>query len=409
MRKWEKVVLIESFKHRYHPAGKAEKGKILEELCEELKIHRKHGIRLLRRQRAGTGSKPGVGRKRGRKSRYDSADFIQALKGLWFITEQMGPRLLHKSIPDWLPGYERANGKVSDEVREKLLAISHATIERKLQPIRAKVGKGKSGTRPGNMLRTEIPIRTDFWDIAQPGFMEADTVAHCGGSLMGDFIWTLTMTDICTAWTELRVTWNKGAHGVMEQIKDIERSIPFELKGSDSDCGSEFINNHLVRYFCTTKPKDFKFTRGRAYHKNDNAHVEQKNWSIARRYLGYERMEFSELVPLINHYYKNILCPLLNHFFPSFKLKDKELIKSRFRRIYDLPQTPFKRLSNSPHLPADTKHKLMHYHSTLNPILLSKQEFSFRKKIDATLRTLKASKTPSQNFLISSPNITNPF
>jgi hypothetical protein len=190
-----KSVLIESFRAKYHRALKKGKGSILGELCEALKVYRKHAIRLLKPLGKKTEEKRLSLKKRGRKSRYDDPEFMKALRGVWMITDQMGPRLLKQSIPAWLPGYERRSGAVTDDVREKLLTISHATIERKLRGTRAKVGKGRCGTKPGNMLRTEIPLRTDFWDVSQPGFVEADTVAHCGGSLMGDFIWSLTVTD----------------------------------------------------------------------------------------------------------------------------------------------------------------------------------------------------------------------
>ena len=172
----------------------------------------------------------------------------------------------------------------------RLNSISAATIDRLLKPIRAKIGgRGLSGIKPGKLLKKHIPIQSGVWDVSQPGFMEADTVAHCGDSLAGDFVWSLTMTDICTGWTECRATWNKGADGVMTQIKTIQQALPFPIRGFDCDNGSEFLNWNLLRYFQSYE-QPIKFARSRPYHSNDNAHVEQKNWSCVRQLFGYDRI-----------------------------------------------------------------------------------------------------------------------
>ena len=180
-------------------------------------------------------------------------------------------------------------GALEESLRSKLTSISAASIDRLLKPIRVQHPKGLSGTKPGTLLKNQIPIRTTHWDITLPGFMEADTVAHCGNSLAGDFVWSLTLTDILTGWTECRATWNKGSSGVLEQIKAIEQALPFKLRGFDCDNGSEFLNHHLLRYF-SEHPVKPVFTRSRPYKKNDNAHVEQKNWTHVRQLFGYERL-----------------------------------------------------------------------------------------------------------------------
>lgn len=388
MHKLEKSLLIESFRWKYHRSGKNTKGEILTEIEEKLGVHRKHAIRLLREAH-----KPKPRRKerrpRGRKSTYDEPEFLKALRGLWMITDQMGPRLLRKSIPSWLPGFEKKQGTITTETRSKLLTISHATIERKLRGARAKIGKGRCGTKPGNMLRTEIPIRTDFWDVSQPGFVEADTVAHCGGSLMGDFIWSLTVTDIKTTWTELRVTWNKGAHGVLEQIQDIEVHLPFELLGFDCDNGSEFLNHHLLKYFSDKRQRNklFTFTRSRPYHKDDNAHVEQKNWSHARQLLGYERLGFEQLVKPLNELCANEFSLIKNHFYPTFKLDQKILVKTRHKRIYGDPVTPYERVLESPAVSTSIKERLRDLHQQLDPVEL---QLTVRRKLKNIWTLLKA-------------------
>jgi hypothetical protein len=285
----------------------------------------------------------------------------------------MCSKRLVAAIPLWLPFYEKAYEKLSDEVRNKLLSISAATIDRLLAPTRAKTRpRGLCATKPGSLLRNQIPIRTHNWDISQPGFMEADTVAHCGNSLAGNFIWSLTLTDIHTGWTECRATWNNGATGVVKQIKNIEANLPFELQGFDCDNGSEFLNHHLVRYFSDRKPK-IKFTRSRPYKKNDNAHVEQKNWSYVRQLLGYDRLDNPKLVELINNLYSNQWSLYQNHFCPTLKLIEKKRINSKYYKKYETPRTPYQRLIVSPYVSKKDKKTLENLHQTLDPFKLKRQ------------------------------------
>jgi len=305
---------------------------------------------------------------------------LAVLRKIWLATDQMCSKRLVAAMPLWLPHYEVSFGVLEESVKSKLAGISSASIDRLLKPVRAQHPKGLSGTKPGTLLKNQIPIRTTHWDITLPGFMEADTVAHCGNSLAGDFVWSLTLTDILTGWTECRATWNKGSGGVLDQIKSIEQALPFELRGFDCDNGSEFLNYHLLRYF-TDHPDKPSFTRSRPYKKNDNAHVEQKNWTHVRQLFGYERFDNLKLVKLMNALYANEWSQLQNHFCPTLKLKGKMRIGARYRKQYYPPETPYQRVLVCESVSDDEKSKLRILHETINP-------FDLRQKINAKLRTI---------------------
>jgi len=365
MGKNERQSYLKAIRARYRRASKKAKSAILDEFCAVCGYHRKYAIRLLN-QRRRTQRR----RRPGRKPIYPSAEFLYALKRLWFACDQMCSKKLKAAIPLWLPFYETTYEPLTTETQDKLLSISAATIDRLLSPVRFKHGrKGLSGTKPGSLLKNQIPIRTHHWDVSQPGFMEADTVAHCGNSLAGDFVWSLTMTDIHTTWTENRVTWSKGAQGVLAQIQDIEAKLPFTLQGFDCDNGSEFLNHHLVRYF-TEHPRVVSFTRSRPYKKNDNAHVEQKNWSHVRQLFGYDRFDNPRLLPLMNDLYTNEWSLYQNHFCPSMKLLEKQRINSKYRKKYDAPQTPYQRVMASAQVADEIKERLKTVHQSLNPFIL---------------------------------------
>ena len=196
---------------------------------------------------------------------------------------------LKSALPIWLPHYQKHYGELTGEVKKQLLMMSAASIDRMLKPLRVVNKRGLCGTKPGSLLRKQIPIKTEQWNEEHPGFVEADTVAHCGMSLAGDFVWSLTLTDIASTWTENRATWNKGSAGVIKQIQAIEKTLPFPLFCFDSDNGSEFLNYHLLTYFQNHPGKTpIQSTRSRPYKKNDNAHVEQKNWTHVRQLFGYD-------------------------------------------------------------------------------------------------------------------------
>ena len=390
MGKNERQAYLKAIRTRYHRARKKVKVTILDEFCSVCRYNRKYAIRLLN-QRAKVRKKC----RTGPKPIYASAELLTALKHIWFATDQMCSKKLKAAIPQWLPFYETAYKALSPETRDKLLTISAASIDRVLKPARIKYGrKGLSGTRPGTLLKNQIPIRTGFWDVTQPGFMEADTVAHCGNSLAGDFVWSLTMTDILTTWTENRATWNKGAEGVRDQVKDVEASLPFVMQGFDCDNGSEFLNWHLLRYF-TNHPSVTSFTRSRPYKKNDNAHVEQKNWSHVRQLFGYDRIEDPSLVALMNDLYANEWSLYQNHFIPSMKLLEKKRINSKYIKKYDVPQTPYHRVMASEHVSDEEKERLETVHTALNPFILKK---NIEKKLRLIFKKVKVTSNVRQRI-----------
>ena len=390
MGKNERRAYLKAIRCRYRRARKRDKVTILDEFCCVCGYNRKYAIRLLNRHQ-----KTRKKRRSGPKPIYASAELLLALKRIWFASDQMCSKKLKAAIPLWLPFYTTRYKALTPETQDKLLSISPATIDRVLKPVRVAYGrKGLSGTRPGTLLKNQIPIRTDFWDVTEPGFMEADTVAHCGNSLAGDFVWSLTMTDILTTWTESRATWSKGAEGVLAQIKNVEAGLPFPLQGFDCDNGSEFLNWHLLRYF-TNHPSVTSFTRSRPYKKNDNAHVEQKNWSHVRQLFGYDRIEDLSLVTLMNDLYANEWSLYQNHFIPSMKLLEKKRINSKYIKKYDVPQTPYHRVMASEHVSDEEKERLETVHTALNPFILKK---NIEKKLRVIFKKVKVTSNVRQRI-----------
>ena len=390
MKEVLKAYIIESFREKYHRGKKREKSEILNKVCLKLNCHRKHATRRLKKGATGRKRTPC---KRGPKTRYGDPEFLRALHKVRRVMEYRNAEVIKNNMTEWLPFIEEEFGAFSPEVREKLFAISCSTMKRLFKKMRDATGHGLSTTRPGSLLRNEIPIRTDsFWDETVPGKMAADTVAHCGNSTAGQFIYSLDMVDPVTHWVAQRAVWGKGHSGVLDETKNIEKSLPFPLIGLHVDNGSEFLNHAYVRHFTDEHLRGrFSLTRSRAYHKNDNCHVEQKNWSIVRRYLGYDRLDFLELVPLINDLYMNELYLYLNHFCRTFKLEQKIAIKSRYRRIYGDPLTPYERVICSPHIPLDIKLRLQEEHARLNPVKLKLQiERKLKNIFETFQRLLKA-------------------
>ena len=390
MGKNERQAYLKAIRSRYRRARKKVKVTILDEFCAVCGYNRKYAIRLLNQY-----GKPRKKRRPGRKPIYASPELLTALKRIWFASDQMCSKKLKAAIPLWLPYYETVYKPLTPETQHRLLSVSAATIDRLLKPVRVVHGrKGLSGTRPGTLLKNQIPIRTHFWDVSQPGFMEADTVAHCGNSLAGSFIWSLTMTDIHTTWTENRATWDKGAEGVLAQIQDIEDRLPFALQGFDCDNGSEFLNWHLLRYF-TDHPSVTSFTRSRPYKKNDNAHVEQKNWSHVRQLFGYDRFEDRQILPLMNDLYANEWSLYQNHFCPNMKLKEKKRINSKYYKKYDPPRTPYDRVLVSDHVSDEAKERLKTVHQSLNPFILKK---IIEKKLRVIFKYVKVTSNVRQRI-----------
>ena len=369
---------LEAIYLRYRRASRKKKAIILDEFCAACGYHRKHAIRLLKKF---TRFIKQPKKKRGRTSLYSKGAILKPLKKIWLSANLPCSKRLKAILPLWLPGYVQEYGDLPSEVTEALLAVSPATIDRLLKPVRVKYkGRGRATTKPGTLLRKQIPIKTNQWDESRPGFLEADTVAHCGTSMAGMFAFTIDCVDIATGWTEQRAVWGKGETDVLEQIKDIEVSLPFPLLGFDSDNGGEFLNYHLLRHF-TERQQRVQFTRSRAYHKDDNSHIEQKNWTHVRQWLGYHRFDIPEIVPLLNKLYKTQWRLFHNFFCPSVKLIAKQRIASKTIKRYDNPKTPYQRVMDSPDISTSTKQKLTKLFKKLNPFHLRKAMEDKLKKI----------------------------
>jgi len=366
----ERRAYLDAIRTRYRRARKSGKTAILDEFCAVCGYHRKYALRLLRP--SGKRDKRSV-RKPGPASRYAVPELVEALRTIWLASDQLCSKRLKAALSLWLPHYETSFKPLSIETRALLAAISPASIDRLLKPIRAQTGRrGLSGTKPGTLLKKHIPIQTGVWDVTQPGFIEADTVAHCGDSLAGDFVWSLTMTDLCTGWTECRATWNKGA-------------APPPPPGFDCDNGSEFLNWHLLRHF-QSAAQPVKFTRSRPYHSNDNAHVEQKNWSCVRQLFGYDRLGRAAMVKPMNDLYAKEFSLLTNFFYPTLKLASKARDGSKWIRKHSKPVTPAQRLIDHPDLPQDVRDELSARMKTLNPFLIQKE---IQRKLKAIFKLLR--------------------
>ena len=358
---------VEAIFLQYKHASRKKKTTILDQFCAVCGYHRKHAIRVLRRFRRFTKPQP---RKRGRPSRYHRNDIANPLKKIWLAANLPCSKRLKAILALWLPGYGQHFDALCPDATDALLRISPATIDRVLKSVRVSYRKrGRATTKPGTLLRKHIPINTTQWDEARPGFLEADTVAHCGTSTAGMFAYTIDCVDIATGWSEQRAVWGKGQTGVLEQIHHIEHYLPFPLLGFDCDNGSEFLNYHLLRHF-TERKQPIQFTRSRAYHKDDNAHVEQKNWTHVRQWLGYERLADPDIVPLLNELYTTEWRLFHNFFCPSMKLIAKERVGSKTLKRHDSPKTPYQRIMESPHIGETAKTALTKQLKTLNPFVL---------------------------------------
>lgn len=365
MSKEIKEGLLPKLQARYAKRGREGKSRMLDELCEDYGYERKYAIKLLGKSLPPPSGQP----KPGPTPQYSGIEPV--VRAIWLAAEQPCGKRLAPALKTWLPHYEKRYGKLSNKQRKLLRDVSAATLDRLLESARAKHRpRGRCGTKPGSLLKIQIPIRTGTWDLSKPGYVEADTVAHCGMSLAGEFIWSVTYTDIWSAWTEGRAVWNKGAEGVLRATKDAEESLPFALLGFDSDNGSEFLNHHLLRYF-VERSQAVKFTRSRPYHKDDNAHVEQKNWMWPRQLLGYQRLENRELVGPICKLYKEAWGPLQNFFIPSQKLSRKWREGSHWRKRYEPAATAYQRLMVSGVLGRAARRELRDRYESLDPFILA--------------------------------------
>lgn len=332
--------VLASAREKYGQRGKEGRGRLLDEICLLCGYERKYAMKVLAGNRPISGEE---GKQRGgSKPRYGKME-KKVLQVIWLAADQPCGKRLKPTVRLWLPYYERRAGKMGLALRKRILKASAATIDRLLASCRVRYGRRQGGTRPGSLLRSQIPVRTEHWDVAGAGFLEADTVAHCGGSLSGEHCWSVTVSDVHTQWTETRAVSNRGQEAVRQKIADIEAKLPFAILGFDTDNGGEFLNWHLVDYF-QKREKPVAFTRSRAYRKNDNARVEQKNRTHVRELIGYGRLEGAEVAEALNDLYANEWGWFRNFFCPVMKLIRVEVRGSRRRRVYDEPMTPFERL-----------------------------------------------------------------
>jgi hypothetical protein len=313
------------------------------------------------------------------------------LKQVWETMDYICGKRLAAALPEVVPRLvDLGELEVGPDVRDKLLRASSSTLDRLLGPERRKYTlKSRSRTKPGTLLKHQIPVRTfSQWDDTSAGFLEVDLVGHDGGSSAGDYCQTLDATDVATGWSEQVAVRNKAQCHVFEALRRVRGRLPFDLRGLDSDNGSEFINDQMTRY-CSEE--GITFTRSRAGRKNDNCYVEQKNWSIVRRFAGYQRFEGDVACRLLNGLY-GVLRDYVNYFQPTMKCVSKTRDGSRVTKHYDAPKTPYQRVLDSPHVDASAKQRLEVRYRTLNPAALHRDILRYQEALGRhAARAVKAS------------------
>ena len=362
MSQGSKRELIMAIQARYLKAKKGEKQRMLDEFTATTGYHRKYAIRILKH-----GYKRRQGKPKGRQKIY-KGEVVKVLEKIWEIYGRICSKRLHPYLPEGIKVLERCGElTISEDTQRLLLQMSRSTIDRCLSPVRFKSAHGLSTTKPGTLLKSAIPVRTFAdWNEDQPGFMEIDLVAHCGGSVEGQYLNTLTCTDICTGWTEVLALRYRSQQNVCDGLQNMRQDLPFPLLGIDSDNGSEFINDLLYRY---CKQEHITFTRSRPYKKNDQAHVEQKNWSVVRRTVGYDRWESDEEYELLQSIYRDLRL-YINFFQPVLKLIGKERTGNKVLRRYDRAKTPYQRTMERTDTLMAYKAHLMNLYLQLNPVTL---------------------------------------
>jgi hypothetical protein len=282
-------------------------------------------------------------------------------------------------IPEYVALLQKEHAwQYQPHTTKKLLTMSEATVKRRIATFvkeRTSV-KGRSTTKPSD-LKMLVPIFTGPWSEKPPGYGQVDTVAHCGSTASGDYVYTLNYTDVATLWTRPVAQWNKGKHATCESLKTVRQYLPFPMKGLHPDTGSEFLNWHVVPW---CQKEHIELTRGRPNHKNDNQYIEERNGHIVRKYAGYIRLDVPEVVETLNTLY-NVLSDYLNHFIPVRRCARKERIGSRYKRTYDAPQTPYQRVMKHNHVSAEDKRKLYREHNRLNIVELKRQIEAYTKEL----------------------------
>lgn len=387
----ERRAVIREMAKRYRRASKKQKGQLLDEVTALTGYHRAYACYLLNRE----GKKVYLGNrtylqadvtkktKRHRRRVYDER-VKQALLLLWQMLGYPCGKRLAPVLPETIEALKRHGEWSVDAYTEgKLLRISASTIDRLLAPEKRQwLLKPKSHTKPGTLLKKQIPVRTFAdWDEKRPGFLEADLVAHEGGNSRGEFVYSLVLVDVCTGWTEVEVLRNKAQLWVVEGMERVRGRLPFGLLGLDSDNGSEFINTHLQRY---CEQWGITFTRGRAGRKNDSCYVEQKNYSLVRRYVGYGRYAGEEALGVLAELY-GVLRLYWNFFQPVMQLVRKERVGSQLRKWHDKACTPYRRLLRSGVLSGEAEERLRVQYEGLNPMALHRQIVALQERLEGML------------------------
>lgn len=357
---------LEAIRGRYLKAGKEEKGKILDEFTKVTRIHRKAAIRLLNRVLPHSTRK-----RRGRKREY-GAEVVKSLKTIWEASDRLCSKRLKPFMGELINKLRNhAELHINAETQMQLCRMSPATIDRLLKPYRKMGGRKRfTTTRPGNMLKKMIPIRTfTDWQENRPGFVEVDLVAHCGESVDNFFLNTLCAVDVWSGWTECLPVWGKWQERVRQAIHHIRRRLPFPLLGIDSDNGGEFINMVLYKY---CKKEHITLTRSRSYKKNDSCHVEQKNGNVVRRIVGYDRYTSKAAYDCLDRLYYLVRLQF-NFFQPTMKLISKTRHGAKVHKVYEEAQTPYQRLLKAGLLTEERKSELATTYAGLNPVTLLKQ------------------------------------
>jgi hypothetical protein len=330
---------LSMYQKRYAAADRKGRSKLLNEFCRQTGYHRKYAIALLRKpaETPDPGARP---RRRGVS--YSNAS-IRLLEHIWKAAGYPWSVRLKAMIPQWLPWARGHVRGATPEAEKQVLRMSARQMDRRLQEKKRRLKRRLYGrTKPGALLKHHIPVKTDCWDVHEPGFFEIDLVSHSGPNASGEFLYSLNLTDIHTGWCETCAVMGKGEHGVVAALEKIRKSLPFPLRAIDSDNGSEFINHHLYRY---CQEQGIQFTRGRPYKKDDNAHIEQKNWTHVRKLVGWERYDTPDALDVLNGLYRGAWRDMMNFYQPCVKLKEKVHVGSRLTRRYDEARTPLDRLA----------------------------------------------------------------
>lgn len=361
---------------RYRKVGRREKGRILDEFCKATGMHRKAATRLLGQ---GVELAPAP-KKKGRPERY-GPEVTEVLVKVWEAGDRMCGKLLVAVLPALVSGLERHRELcLAASVREALVSMSAATIDRRLRGWRKKLGRQPRRQAPPTGLKAQIPIRTwSEWQDVQPGSVQADLVLHCGESLEGFFLTTLTVVDVATGWTEVQPVWGIGMSRVGGGVEEVSRRLPVALRELHTDNGGEFIN-HGLRDWC--RRRGVRFTRGRGYKKNDQAYVEQRNWLAVRRRVGHDRYSSKAALAALGRLY-SLSRLQLNFLRPVRKLVGKDRCGARTRKVYGTPKTPYQRLVESGVLTEAAQTQLEEQSLAINPAEL-------QRRIELALRAVWA-------------------